>query len=296
MNKPKDTFYIEPLKYKPPKSYTYDLEIFSFSELKERTPEGKMYIPYRYEFYMLVCVTEGECKQWIDFQPITCKAGTLLVVSPNQVHNFGHDENWEGWIILFRSEFLIPDTSTINEQKLALDIERLPKISNLTASELSRVVELIQRMAEDATIEGMEEDVIMLLRYQLYTCMIWLNMLNKHKQDQNHTSSLISQRFTNFQKLLEKHFFEWNHVNDYASVLQCTEKTLSRATMESAGISAKAYITARILLEAKRLLVHTDQTISEISNKLNFKEATHFSKFFKRETGCTPSEFRQGEQ
>lgn len=74
---------IEPLGYKPTSPYSYDLEIFSFSELKKRTPKERMHITYRYKFYMVICVTEGECTQSINFEPVLCKSGTLLVVSPN---------------------------------------------------------------------------------------------------------------------------------------------------------------------------------------------------------------------
>jgi AraC-like DNA-binding protein len=57
-------------------------------------------------------------------------------------------------------------------------------------------------------------------------------------------------------------------------------------------MSAKAFISARINLEAKRLLAHTVLPVSVIAERLGFEEATHFSKFFKRNTGCTPTEFR----
>jgi AraC-like DNA-binding protein len=57
-------------------------------------------------------------------------------------------------------------------------------------------------------------------------------------------------------------------------------------------MSAKAFISKRINLEAKRLLAHTDLPVGVIAEKLGFQEATHFSKFFKREARCTPKEFR----
>ncbi|AKG37197.1 AraC family transcriptional regulator [Paenibacillus durus] len=289
----KQKMNIERLKYQPVLPYPYDLEIFRVSDLKQRTPKEKMHITYRYEFYMLICVTQGECIQWVDFEPISCSTGTLLAISPGQVHNFGHDEDWDGWIILFRSEFLIPNTSTLNELKLAFDFGRLPNILNLNNNELRRGIVSIERMIEDSLIEEAEEDVHMLLRYQLYAFVTWLNILHKHKQKHDIIHSQTSLRFTSFQKLVEKYFAKLSHVSEYAIRLDCTEKTLTRATMAAVGISAKAFISARINLEAKRLLVHTDYSISDIAEKLNFKEATHFSKFFKRETGCTPAEFRQ---
>ena len=58
-------------------------------------------------------------------------------------------------------------------------------------------------------------------------------------------------------------------------------------------MSAKAFIAARINLEAKRLLVHTDWPVALIAERLGFDEATNFSKFFKRESGATPAQFRR---
>jgi AraC-like DNA-binding protein len=83
---------------------------------------------------------------------------------------------------------------------------------------------------------------------------------------------------------------------DYADQLGYTEKSLARAVAAAAGTTAKAFIAARINLEAKRLLVHTDQPIATLAEKLGFDEATNFSKFFKREVGCTPAEFRKGQK
>ena len=58
-------------------------------------------------------------------------------------------------------------------------------------------------------------------------------------------------------------------------------------------MTAKAFIAARIALEAKRLLVHTNYSVATIADKLGFDEPTNFSKFFRREARCTPAEFRR---
>lgn len=282
---------IRPLIYKPVFSYPYDLEIFSVSSLKARTPEEGMKTTYRYEFYMLICVTEGICTQWIDFESIHCKEGTLIVVTPGQVHNFGRDENWDGWVILFREEFLFPTSLTLNELNLTFDIGRTPKGLTLNNTELQRANTLIEQMVQDSLIQVAKEDVHILLRFQLYAFVAWLNIIQKQKRLPS--ISQVSQKFLKFQELVEKNYARLNHVSDYAALLNCTEKTLTRVTVAAVGISAKAFISARISLEAKRLLMHTDYLISDIAEMLNFQETTHFSKFFKRETGFTPVEFRK---
>lgn len=149
-------------------------------------------------------------------------------------------------------------------------------------------------MNEDSRIEAPPEDIHALLRYQLYALVTWLSVIHAQRRIRDeilHSHALL--RFTHFQKLVEEHFAEWSHVSEYAIHLGCTERSLTRATTATIGVSAKSFISTRITLEAKRLLVHTDFPIYVIAEKLGFEEATHFSKFFKRETGFTPAEFRR---
>ncbi len=63
--------------------------------------------------------------------------------------------------------------------------------------------------------------------------------------------------------------------------------------LEVSGVNAKTYLSQRITLEAKRLLAHTGAPVSRIADKLGFDEATNFVKFFRREAGCSPGEFRK---
>lgn len=284
---------IECLNYRPTGYYLYDLEIFRVSDLKQRTSEEKMLVTYRYEFHMIICVTHGKCVQWVDFEPVSCKTGTLLLLLPGQAHNFGHDENWDGWIILFRPEFLLPTLSNSSDLKLVFNFERLPNFLNLDSDELRRAFDSIVQMSKDSMIDAPLEDVNMLLRYQLYALVTWLGVIHDRRQVHDTSNSHALIRFTHFQKLVEEHFAEWSYVSEYAIRLGCTERSLTRATTTVLGVSAKSFIAARINLEAKRLLVHTDLPACVIAERLGFEEATHFSKFFKRETGCTPTEFRQ---
>ena len=72
-----------------------------------------------------------------------------------------------------------------------------------------------------------------------------------------------------------------------------TTKHLNRVTMESIGKSPSELIQERLLLEAKRLLVHSENSLVNISDFLGFKDYAHFSKVFKVKTGATPTDFRK---
>jgi AraC-like DNA-binding protein len=252
---------------------------------------------HRYEFHTVVCVTQGTCTQMVDFKSIACAPGSLLVVRAGQAHNYGADADWDGWNLLFRPQFVLPVSTTSHDLKLALDLEQLPEHMVLSAQGLGKVTDLLQQMREDtqmdARVGAQQEDVHRLLRHQLHTLLTRLGILQGRRQTQETLVSPALQRFQRFQQLVDKRFVQWHQVADYANQLGYTEKSLARAVAAAAGTTAKAFIAARINLEAKRLLVHLDMPVATIADKLGFDEPTNFSKFFKREVGCTPAEFRK---
>lgn len=288
---------IQRLGYRPEASYPLDLEVFSVAELRLRGKE-QVRVTHRYEFHTLVCVTQGTCTQMVDFKSIACAPGSLLVVRAGQAHNYGQEGDWDGWNVLFRPEFVLPVSTTSHDLKLALDLERLPEHMVLSSQELRKATDLFQQMHEDTLTDAFmgapQEDVHALLRHQLHTLLTRLSILQGRRQAaQAPLVSPASQRFQRFQQLVDERFAEWHQVADYASQLGYTEKSLARAVAAGMGMTAKAFIAARINLEAKRLLVHTNIPVVTIAEKLGFDEPTNFSKFFKREAGCTPMEFRR---
>ncbi|MGW4488520.1 helix-turn-helix transcriptional regulator [Amycolatopsis sp. NPDC004368] len=98
--------------------------------------------------------------------------------------------------------------------------------------------------------------------------------------------------FTRFQAAVEAGFSRTRQVEDYAAELGYSVRTLTRATQAAVGFGAKRFVDDRVLLEAKRLLVHTHQPVVSVAQQLGFPEATVFTKFFRQRTGRTPGEFR----
>lgn len=283
---------LDQLEYRP-QGRALDVEVFLFSELRRRVTRAKILSVYHYSFHTLVFVTEGEVTQMVDFQPVTCSAGSLLVLRPGQVHSFGSDEGWDGWMVLFRAEFLPSQTQTTDDLLPIVGLDRLPDHLSLSIEDFQVVSEAIVRMGVDAASHAASRDVHALLRYQLSALLLRLSILQKQHEERAPTRTAGMQRFAKFRKLVEQNYARWHQVSVYAAALGYTEKSLTRAALEVAGQSAKSVITSRIALEAKRLLVHTDQPVYLVAAGLGFAEATNFGKFFRRETGFTPFAFRK---
>ncbi|MDV7209980.1 helix-turn-helix domain-containing protein [Azotobacter beijerinckii] len=101
-----------------------------------------------------------------------------------------------------------------------------------------------------------------------------------------------SQQVRQFREQVEIHFRSHRPVSDYADLLGMTLATLGRLCQEQLGMTPLTVINARLLLEAKRELAYSGRSIKEIAHELGFSDEGYFSRFFRRHTRLTPSEFR----
>lgn len=282
------------LEYQPGGDYSFDLEIFSVENLRSRFGRVQMSIPHRYAFGMLLLVTDGSCTQLVDFKEIECCTGSLLVLTPGQAHRFGDDDKWNGWVVLFKAEFLFSPDTNISRPSDTPSHEAVSNISghfSLEGESYETIVDALLRMKRDTELEASRPDINALLYHQFTTVLMRLQILQGGKPHQQDATT--TKRFNDFKLLVEQHYHHWHSLTHYAYQLNCTEKSLSRATQSETGVTAKAFVTARIILEAKRLLVHSATPVASIGGQLGFNETTNFVKFFKRNANITPGEFRQ---
>jgi AraC family transcriptional regulator, transcriptional activator of pobA len=94
-------------------------------------------------------------------------------------------------------------------------------------------------------------------------------------------------------RLVEQHFREQRLLQFYADRLAMTPERLNDHVKRAAGVTAGHLIRQRVLTEAKRQLVFTNQPIHEIAYDLAFSDPSHFARFFRKQTGTTPQAFRE---
>jgi AraC-like DNA-binding protein len=153
------------------------------------------------------------------------------------------------------------------------------------------VTETLERMADDATRPA-SRALNALMRSQMQSLLIRLQLDGAPSAPGERVQPAALQRYQRFRAAVERDFARWHGVAHYAARLGCSEKSLTRAALQVTDRSAKAVISERLVLEAKRLLAHTLLPVAVIGDQLGFAEATNFVKFFSRETGLTPGAFR----
>lgn len=134
-----------------------------------------------------------------------------------------------------------------------------------------------------------------LIIYEYIKVLFW-EACNIMADDMEQLASYGPERLDITQKFfrcLEISFKEKKNVAYYAEQLGITPKHLSLTLKKTTGKHASEWIEEYSLMEAKKLLRHSDNTVQEISYDLNFATPSHLSKFFKAKTGMTPTEFRK---
>ena len=135
-----------------------------------------------------------------------------------------------------------------------------------------------------------------LLRSSLKRMLIKSTRIAKINLPQPDISNAHMNIIREYNILVERHFRKLHHVKDYANLLFKSPKTLSNLFPKYGDKSPLMVIHDRILLEAKRLLLYSDKSAHEIGQELGYKDPAHFSKFFKKHEGLSPSNFKKTKQ
>ncbi|MEU7340893.1 helix-turn-helix transcriptional regulator [Streptomyces sp. NPDC007074] len=268
------------------------VEVLGFADLTERARGHGVdpYSPVRVAFHELITVRTGSLRCSLDFTDHEVAEGDWLWARPGQIHQFRSDlGSAEGTVVLFQPGFL--DTATAEVARLDQHFPYRPLTPSGAAGDALRsTLDLLD--GEYHGLGGLPLDAhVEVLRHLLAALVLRL----AHQQRATHEDMVhatATEAFRRFQQAVERGYAHSHRVEDYARELGYSVRTLTRATRDAAGCGAKRFIDNRVLLEARRLLAHTDLSAGVIAERVGFPEATVFTKFFRKLSGETPTAFR----
>lgn len=275
-----------------PQGVRYDEEIpdqFLFFELNK---EYVTYLnenikpPHRHPYQEVIWIRQASAAHLLDGEVVEFPAQTLLIIPKGRVHRLVPSLDCLGCVIRFKEEFL-------------------PNPSHLLFTQLTgqTALQLTQQEA------GIFETYLSLLRYEyehtntyhLHTLRNLLAAFVAKLEELRHLHAMMAPKdamktlsiWNHFNIIMEQKFKTEHTVTFYASELGLSPRKLGDVTKLYSGKKVSDVIDARLITEAKRLLLFSNLTIKEIAFELGFEEHSYFSKVFKKLTGKTPSNFKQ---
>ena len=287
------TLPIPVVPFTPARRPCIGMAMTSLSEVRRKHCLTMATAPHRLAFHQVMLIGEGTGDCTIDSTRYPCRAGSLLWIRPNQVIQFAPAPDMEARIVRFTETFPL----RLRAHMGLLDDVLRPshwQLRDDALAALRRVLDMLQEEF-DRPDQGLGEDI---LKHLLTVTLLHIiQICRTHDRDLALSDSPAPENgelFLRFRRELETRYRSTRLVEDYAAALNCTPRTLSRACRTVAGTSTKDLIDARVALEAKRLLVHTDLPVGTIARQLGFTEVTNFGKFFVRRVKTTPGAFRRG--
>jgi len=220
----------------------------------------------------------------------------VFFVSPGQCHSF-RPEGSEGFIIAFKPEFYLSKTS---EQRI-YDFPFFHSTLGLSFVNYTKGNNRIDRILNDmldefvSNFEGKEA----ILRSSLEILMTDLARIytkTNSKRDNRHftysQAQIDTKRVRLLENLIDQHFIKRRDVSFYADKMNISSRHLNSIVKEGTGYSISDLVQARLLSEAKRMLLYSSETVAEISWSLNFSDKAYFHRIFKKKTNYTPEQFR----
>ncbi|MGW7238272.1 helix-turn-helix domain-containing protein [Streptomyces sp. NPDC054804] len=243
---------------------------------------------HRIDFHVVMLFTEGPVRHMIDFAEYQAQAGDLLWIRPGQVHRFSRTCEYRGSVLTMQPGFL-PRAIVEATGLYRYDLPPLlrPDAPQLTALRAS--LANLQREYEDNETLPLSLHTSV-LRHSLTALLLRLAHLAASSAEAARRQADTT--FTLFRDAVEEDFATNHSVSAYADALGYSRRTLVRAVRAATGETPKGFIDKRVVLEAKRLLAHTDLPIGRVGAAIGFPDAANFSKFFHLHTGQTPVAFR----
>lgn len=251
---------------------------------------------HRQQYYEIVWLKSGSGNHVIDTVNYPYSGSVLFMLSPGQLHHIHPIEKGEGYIIKFTPS-LFSDNKDLDEYLIKtglFDNIQSEPLLKLNASTHSALEDVLKKMEAEFNTEEEDKEKIMLAYLKiLITHISRLKKINTTKE-----AAGLDVNFTLFQKYkveVEKDFKTEHSVQAFAKRLLTQSRTLNSLSKKYTGKTAGDIIADRVILEAKRELYYNTKSIKEIGYELGFDDPAYFTRFFKKQTGLSPQEYKLNE-
>jgi len=246
-------------------------------------------LPHQLKFYNLIFFTKGSGRHFIDFKWYPVQQNSLIYLTKEQISAFEFSEDLKGYCIIFTEEYFVNNLSNLSDDfvfrlfnpDLFSPILQIPQNSDF----INYFNLLLKEYRNSQSFN-----------HKIIINSILTILISKAENLKQNITFYISDTskialYQNFISLIEKNLTKSRSANFYAKKLAISYKHLNTICKELMNKTAKNVIDDFIVLQAKRNLINSTVSSSELAYSLGFEDPTNFTKYFKKNTGLTPKSF-----
>jgi AraC family transcriptional regulator, transcriptional activator of pobA len=249
---------------------------------------------HAYDFYSIILFTSGSGSIIINNDSYPVKEGTICLVAPDQVHSFMKIGNAEGHLFFFCQDYYVEEFSIIRLLNLysytsatARGVQK-PCI-DLSKNEFSTIKSAFISIENEYNANECSSAGA-IIRSHLNILM--LKLTSNYEALSESSSGSESVLVHSLSRLIDSYFIQEQHLGFYTSAFNISESQLNEICNKHFNCGLKKILQNRLMQEARKLLVTSDMSISEIAYKLNFEDNSYFCRVFRTKTGISPKRFR----
>lgn len=281
---------IRKVDYAPPPGHSAGVEVADLATLLRRAGPEEFQSPQRLGFELILQIRSGQTVHEVDFTGYTLCPGDVFWVHAGQIQRWGDIAAIDGPVLMLPPDRYDEPTAHLFRRLGTSHLNHWPGAAlpgSLLDESFRATAESALRLRDSVALDPEARDQA--LAHAVLTTLLVLAGSSPAGSSPMQPRNEV---FSWFEEEIERSFHQERSVAGYARRLGYSERTLNRLARTHAGTTAKELIDRRVILEAKRLLIHETVPIAEISDRLGFDDAANFSKFFSHRTGTTPGTFR----
>lgn len=269
----------------------WNIKVSSFSE--EACTIAEFDEKHRHDYYEIIWLRKGKGTHMIDGIDYAYNGSVLFLLSPGQMHHIKPQEKADGYVVKFLPSLFkhSADADTYLTGNNVFDNIQAQPLLKVTSSLYAVLDDVFGKLTTEFNTDEQDKERIMLSYLQILITHIE-RLKRTNRQDATNPIGADYNLFQQYKSAVEKYFRQEHGVQQYADRLFTQTRTLNTIAKKYAGKNAAAVIADRIVLEAQRDLYHNIKTIKEIGYDLGFDDPAYFTRFFKKQTGYSPLEYK----
>jgi AraC family transcriptional activator of pobA len=245
--------------------------------------------------FQILLIERGGGEMSFETASVPFTAPAVILVPATMVHGFRFAAGvTNGWVVTFTEDVADALGDRSGEALARLDgLAAEPLLPLTGAAEMKRLSALCAELDEESSLAREGHRLAMRALLALIAIEV-VRLAASRARSGSVTLSRADPRVEELRRLIDENFRKERLIGFYAEKLAMTADRLNDHVKRATGVTAGHLIRQRILTEAKRQLVFTNRPIHEIAYDLAFSDPSHFTRFFRKQTGATPQAFREG--